>query len=188
MKVPKYIQSKMHRLARLSSETALLSKEIDEYFISRGYNVDVNGFNKSLRSGNGFGLEELELGNDVTEQFVEAFECGEYELYAPCLIGDTVYFVADTIDGWKIRQGKVVNLKSHHGNKSADSKGLITVQCEPYAESLPKASDYVPFYLVYFSYEDFGIKFFTNYEDAEKNLEAVIKADEAFIKKNSLYN
>lgn len=187
MKVPKYIQAKMHRLARLSSEAAQLSQTIDEYFGSRGYNNDF-GSKRSLRSGDGVGLEELELGNDVTEQFVEAFERGEYELYAPCLIGDTVYFVADTIDGWKIRQGKVVKLKSHHGNKSADSKGLITVQCEPYAESHPKASDYVPFYSVYFSYEDFGINFFTNYEDAEKDLEAVIKADEAFIKKNSLYN
>lgn len=177
MKVPKYIQAKMHRLARLSFESALLSKEIDEYFISKGYNVDVNDFNKSLRSGDGIGLEELKLGNDVTEQFVERFERGKYELYAPCLIDDTVYFVADTIDGWKIRQGKVVKLKSYQGNKSADSKGLITVQCKPYAESHPKESNYVPLNSVYFSYEDYGIKFFTDYEDAKKQLEAIKRAE-----------
>lgn len=157
MKVPKYIQAKMHRLARLSSETAQLSQSIDEYFSIRGYNVDFCS-KKSLRSGDGVGLEELELGNDITKQFVERFERGEYDLYSPCLIGDTVYFIAEVIDTWKIVQGKVIKLKTN---------------------------EYVPFDIVYFCYEDFGIRFFTAYEDAKKDLEAIIKAEKAFKKKIS---
>lgn len=176
MKVPKYIQAKMHRLARLSSEAAQLSQSIDEYFSNREYNVDFCS-KKSLRSGDGVGLEELELGNDITEQFVERFERGEYDLYSPCLIGDTVYFIAEVIDTWKIVQGKVVKLKTNYGNKSADSKGLITVQSKCFIESHPKSSEYVPFYSVCFSYEDYGIKFFTDYEDAKKQLEAIKKAE-----------
>lgn len=182
MKVPKYIQAKMHRLARLSSETAQLSQSIDEYFSNRGYNVDFCS-KKSLRSGDGVGLEELELGNDITEQFVERFERGEYDLYSPCLIGDTVYFIAEVIDTWKIVKGKAINLKTDYSNKSVTTKGIITVQCEDCFSTHPKASEYVPFDIVYFCYEDFGIRFFTAYEDAKKDLEAIIKAEKAFKKK-----
>lgn len=150
MKVPKYIQAKMHRLARLSSETAQLSLEIDEYFRCRGYNVDNPEYKKSLRCDNGESLKELELGNDITENFVNKFERGEYDLYSPCLIGDTVYFIAHIIDAWKIVQGKVINFKTNYSNKSAISKGTITVQCENYYANHPKSSEYTPVDIIYF--------------------------------------
>ncbi len=73
MKVPKYIQAKMHRLASISADAAALSKEIDDWFISRGFVIE------DLRSGDGLSLEELEYGNDITEVFCERIECEEFE-------------------------------------------------------------------------------------------------------------
>lgn len=70
MKVSKEIQNKMHRLAQLSNKTAQLSADIDEYFTSKGFDIE------TLRCGNGKSLEELELGNDITEEFCEFIENG----------------------------------------------------------------------------------------------------------------
>ena len=72
MRVPKHIREKMHRLAELSQKTAQLSNEIDMWFVDRGFDID------ELRCGNGYSLEELEYGNDVTDRFCAEVENGEY--------------------------------------------------------------------------------------------------------------
>lgn len=64
MQVPKYIQDKMRRSAELHRRASVLSLEIDDYFERQGIDIDV------LRCGNGISLEELDLGNDVTDEFV----------------------------------------------------------------------------------------------------------------------
>lgn len=63
----------MHKLAQLTSQAAVLDKEINDYFESKGYDID------KLRSGDGTTLDELNYGNDVTEIFVNDFENGKYE-------------------------------------------------------------------------------------------------------------
>lgn len=51
----------------------MLDREINDYFESKGYNID------ELRSGDGTTLEELNYGNDITNTFVNDFENGKYE-------------------------------------------------------------------------------------------------------------
>lgn len=72
MEVPKYIQCKMHRAAKLHAEAAKLTRQVDEWFESRGYTPE------NLRCGDGLSLEELDYGNDVTDIFCERFESGEF--------------------------------------------------------------------------------------------------------------
>lgn len=45
MRISKDIQRKMHKLAQLTSQAAMLDKEINDYFESKGYDID------ELRSG-----------------------------------------------------------------------------------------------------------------------------------------
>lgn len=73
MKISKNIQEKMHKLAQLTSQAAALDREINDYFESKGYDIN------ELRSGDGTTLDELNYGNDVTETFVDDFENGKYE-------------------------------------------------------------------------------------------------------------
>lgn len=73
MRIPKDIQVKMHKLAQLTSQTAILDREINDYFESKGYDID------ELRSGDGTTLDELNYGNDITNTFVNDFENGKYE-------------------------------------------------------------------------------------------------------------
>jgi hypothetical protein len=68
MKISKYIKNKMHKLADLSYKASKLSQEIDNYFEENKYDIE------ELRSGDGISLEELEYGNDVTDQFCDWFE------------------------------------------------------------------------------------------------------------------
>jgi len=68
MKISESIKYKMRRIAKLNNESAKLSREIDDYFINKGYDIDL------LRSGNGESLDELDYGNDITDQFCEWFE------------------------------------------------------------------------------------------------------------------
>lgn len=72
MKVPEYIRRKMHRAANLHAEASVLTRQIDEWFESRGYSVE------DLRCGDGFSLEELDYGNDVTDAFCARIESGEF--------------------------------------------------------------------------------------------------------------
>lgn len=64
MKIPKYIQNKMHSAAAMYAHASETMKEIDDYLLSKGISPDV------YRSGNGISLEEIEYGNDVTDAFV----------------------------------------------------------------------------------------------------------------------
>lgn len=73
MRISKDIQGKMHKLAQLTSQAAMLDREINNYFESKGYDVD------GLRSGDGTTLDELDYGNDITATFVKDFENGKYE-------------------------------------------------------------------------------------------------------------
>ena len=70
--MPKYIQRKMHRAAKLHAEAAKLTKQVDEWFESRGYAPE------NLRCGDGLSLDELDYGNDVTDFFCERIESGEF--------------------------------------------------------------------------------------------------------------
>lgn len=54
--IPKSIQNKMHRLAKLSAEASRLSGEIDGWFTEHGYNVEEATSGDSLRSGSGLSL------------------------------------------------------------------------------------------------------------------------------------
>ena len=73
MKISKDIQGKMHQLAKLTSQAAMLDREINDYFESKGYDID------ELRSGDGTTIDELNYGNDITNNFVNDFENGKYE-------------------------------------------------------------------------------------------------------------
>lgn len=73
MKVPKEIQNKMHRLAKLTAQASSLDREINNYFESECYDID------ELRCGDGTTLDELDYGNDITDTFVKDFENGKYE-------------------------------------------------------------------------------------------------------------
>lgn len=68
MKIPKYIQDKMRRVAKLSAEVASIMSEVDAFFESKGFDTEF------IRSGNGLGLEELELGNDIVNELVACAE------------------------------------------------------------------------------------------------------------------
>lgn len=70
IKVPKEIQKKMNKIAELSNKANKLSKEVDQYFIDKGFDVE------KLRTGNGRSLEELEYGNDITDEFCKDAEDG----------------------------------------------------------------------------------------------------------------
>jgi hypothetical protein len=73
MRISKDIQRKMHKLAQLTSQAAMFDKEINDYFESKGYDID------ELRSGDGTTIDELNYGNDITNTFVNDFENGKYE-------------------------------------------------------------------------------------------------------------
>lgn len=74
MKVPKYIQDKMHRVVALERQSAQLVFDIEEWLLRNGVtreDLDNGGY---LRCGDGVSLEELEYGNDITELLVEKLE------------------------------------------------------------------------------------------------------------------
>ena len=72
MKVSKDIQNKMRRVVKLHKEADNLMQEIDEYFESKLLSSEkFNNEGLSVaRCGNGISLEELEYGNDITDEFV----------------------------------------------------------------------------------------------------------------------
>ena len=72
MKVPEYIRQKMHRAAKLHAEASRIIRQVDEYFESIGYTPE------NLRCGDGFSLEELDYGNDVTDVFCDRVESGGF--------------------------------------------------------------------------------------------------------------
>jgi hypothetical protein len=72
MRVPKYIKDKMHQIAALSHKSGELSREVDAWFISKGFEIE------DIRSGDGCTLEELGYGVDITNEFCERIESGCY--------------------------------------------------------------------------------------------------------------
>ena len=72
MRVPKYIRNKMHRAAELHAEAARLMYQVDSWLERHGFRAE------DLRCGDGFSLEELDYGNDVTDVFCERLENGEF--------------------------------------------------------------------------------------------------------------
>lgn len=74
MRVPKYIQDKMHRVAELQRQSDRLIWEIEEWLRRNGVteeDLDNGGY---LRCGDGVSLEELEYGEDITELLVGKLE------------------------------------------------------------------------------------------------------------------
>lgn len=55
----------MHKIAELSKKIRELSGEVDQYFIDKGFDIE------ELRCGNGRSLEELDYGNDITDEFCQ---------------------------------------------------------------------------------------------------------------------
>ena len=72
MKVPKYIRDKMHKVAELHRKAADMAAEVDNWFVDHGFDID------ELRCGDGYSLEELDYGNDVTDILCERIENGEF--------------------------------------------------------------------------------------------------------------
>lgn len=68
MKVPKYIRDKMHRIATLHAQAIELTREVDIWLIEHGINLD------DISDGNGYSLEELDYGNDVTDELCMRLE------------------------------------------------------------------------------------------------------------------
>ena len=68
MKIPKYIKTKMHKVASLHAEAFGIMREIEEYLINHGISID------AIRDGRGDSLEELEYGNDITDELCERIE------------------------------------------------------------------------------------------------------------------
>ena len=73
MRVPKYIREKMHRIAALHQVAAADMRIVEAWLEKQGYDTE------ALRSGDGYSLEELEYGNDVTDKFCASLEqAGEH--------------------------------------------------------------------------------------------------------------
>lgn len=72
MKVPKHIQDKMHKVAELHRKAADISADVDDWLVDHGFDIE------GLRCGDGYSLEELDYGNDVTDILCERIESGEF--------------------------------------------------------------------------------------------------------------
>lgn len=75
MKVPRYIQDKMHKVAELHHKAANISADVDNWFIDHGFDMN------ELRCGDGYSLEELDYGNDVTDILCARIENGDFRSY-----------------------------------------------------------------------------------------------------------
>lgn len=73
MKIPKHIQDRMHKAAKYAQKMSDEMRIVDAWFEHHGYDSEI------LRSGDGYSLEELEYGNDITDVFCADFESGKYD-------------------------------------------------------------------------------------------------------------
>lgn len=73
MKVPKYIKNKMHRIVDLQNKACKEMCDVEKWLEEHGFDVE------KLRSGDGCSLEELEYGNDITDEFCELIERKRHE-------------------------------------------------------------------------------------------------------------
>lgn len=74
MRVPNYIQDKMHRVATLERQSTLLMCEIEGWLLRNGVAEEDLYSGGRLRCGDGVSLEELEYGEDITELLVKKLE------------------------------------------------------------------------------------------------------------------
>ena len=68
MGVPNYIRRKMHNVVKHSLAAANEMKIIEEWLERQGFDVDL------LRDGCGVSLDELEYGNDITDELCKRIE------------------------------------------------------------------------------------------------------------------
>lgn len=68
MVVPNYIKKRMRKIAKLNAMAAEEMKLVEGWLENKGFDID------ELRCGDGCSLEELEYGNDITEEFCEKIE------------------------------------------------------------------------------------------------------------------
>ena len=68
MKVPNYIRKKMHRCVSLQNQAAAEMRAVEDWLEKNGFDID------ALRDGGGCSLEELEYGNDITDEFCDRIE------------------------------------------------------------------------------------------------------------------
>jgi hypothetical protein len=78
MKIPKHIKQKMHRLARIHQDADRIALELTMYFDGQGFDTD------DIWEAKGLCLEELECGNDITEELCRSLEAeAEREMVRP---------------------------------------------------------------------------------------------------------
>lgn len=70
MKVPKYIKAKMHRVALLNIAADKEMEIVEAWLERKGLDTSMEG----LRDGSGVSLEELEFGNDITDELCARIE------------------------------------------------------------------------------------------------------------------
>lgn len=73
MKVPKYIREKMRRVAALNDEADQEMRKVEAWLEKHGVETSYTR-GGGLRDGCGCSLEELEYGNDVTDELCEWIE------------------------------------------------------------------------------------------------------------------
>lgn len=69
MKVPKYIKTKMHRVALLNIAADKEMEFVEAWLERKGFDTT-----EELRDGSGVSLEELEYGNDITDELCARIE------------------------------------------------------------------------------------------------------------------
>lgn len=72
MKIPKYIRHKMHRTAQLHALAFYETAKVEAWLEAHGFDISTDG----LRRGDGCSLEELDYGNDITDDLCERLENG----------------------------------------------------------------------------------------------------------------
>ena len=75
MKIPKYIQDKMSKAARLHNEANTLMEEVYSFFEKKSIDLDSTRLLKSV-DGSRFPdyIDHIENGEDVVEDFIEFLE------------------------------------------------------------------------------------------------------------------
>ena len=67
MKIPKHIRMKLRNIATYSCLVEKNMKAVETWLESNGFDIEKDG----LREGSGCSLEELEYGNDISEELCE---------------------------------------------------------------------------------------------------------------------
>ena len=72
IKIPEYIRQKMHRIAYLHATANKEMQVVEAWLENQGFDTSMQG----LRCGNGYSLEELDYGNDCTDELCKSMENG----------------------------------------------------------------------------------------------------------------